>query len=135
MIKTRSNMSYYNFYSTADEIIIELNAMFETYDKIAKSDAELYDFNFEMKVKEKKEIFEAFYVRFSAAIASLNYFNTLKISNLKRLINTRLRYRISGKSFSTFRELITRLRYIIVDFEAIDKINSNKDKNNKIEGD
>ena len=116
-------------------MIIELNVIFETYDKIIKFDVELYNLNFEIKVKEKKEIFKTFYARFSAAITFLNYFDILKISNLKRLINTKLKYRISGESFSTFRELITRLRHIIVDFEVIDKINSNKDKNNKIEGD
>ena len=127
-------MSHYNPYSTADKIIVKLDVMFGTYDKVAKSDVELYDPNFGMRVKEKKETFEAFYARFSAAIALLNYSDTLKISNLKRLINTRLRYRISGESFSTFRELVARLRYIVVDFEVIDKANSNKDKNNKIEG-
>lgn len=134
VIKTRSDMSHYNPYSTADEMIVELDAMFGTYDKVAKSDAELHDPNFGMGVKEKKETFEAFYARFSAAIAPLDYSDTLKISNLKRLINTRLRYRISGESFSTFRELVARLRHIAADFEAIDKANPNKDKDNKTGG-
>ena len=61
--------------------------MFEIYDKVIKSDAEFYDLNFVMNVKDKKKSFETFYVRFSVIIVLLNYLNTLKMFNLKRLIN------------------------------------------------
>ncbi|CAF9942877.1 hypothetical protein IMSHALPRED_005269 [Imshaugia aleurites] len=110
-----------------NEMIMELNAIFEIYDKIVKSNTELHDLNFDMGLKKKKKTFEIFYARFSATIASLNYSDILKISNLKRLINTRLRYRISEENFSTYKELMTRLRYIAADFETIDKTIPNKD--------
>ena len=85
-----------------------------------------------MKDKDKKKTFEIFYARFSAAIASLNYSNILKIFNLKRLINTRLRYRISNENFIMFAELIVRLRHIAANLKVINKVNF---KENKIEGD
>ena len=102
IIKTRSNMIYYNSYFTADEMIKKLKNIFEIYDKFVKSNVDLYDSNFDMNVKNKKKFFEIFYARFNAAIAFLNYINILKIFNLKRLINTRLRYRIFNESFILF---------------------------------
>ena len=113
-------------------MIIKLHFIFEIYDKITKSDAEFYDLSFVMRDKNKKKIFETFYARFSAAITFLNYSDILKIFNLKRLINTRLRYRISNKNFITFAELIVRLRYIAANLKVIDKVNS---KESKIEDD
>ena len=109
---------------------MKLHFMFEIYDKMIKSDAKFHKFNFIMKDKDKKEIFEIFNTRFNATIIFLNYSNILKIFNLKRLISTRLRYRISNKNFITFAELIVRLRYIIANLKIIDKINL---KENKIE--
>ena len=53
--------------------------------------------------------------------------------NLKRLINTRLRYRIFNESFISFRDMIARLRHIIADLKIIDNAFSNKD--NKFESD
>lgn len=131
VIKTRSDMSHHNPYSTAEEMVTKLDAIFGTYDKVAKSDAELHDPNFTMGVKDKKESFETFYTRFNAAIAPLDYSNTLKISNLKRLVSTRLRYRISGENFSSFRELVARIRHIAADLEAIDKALPSKDNKSK----
>ena len=49
--------------------------------------------------------------------------------NLKRLINTRLRYRIFNKNFISFRDIIARLYYVVVNLKIIDKALSNK--NNK----
>ena len=109
---------------------MELNIIFEIYNKIVKSDIEFQDLNFDMSFKEKKEIFEIFYTRFSATIVLLNYFNILKISNLKRLINTRLKYRISKENFSTYKEFVIRLRFIATDFEIIDKTIFNKNNKN-----
>ena len=93
-----------------------------------KSDAKFYNLNFVMRGKDKKKIFEIFYTRFSAAIAFLNYLNILKIFNLKRLISTRLRYRISNKNFITFAKLIARLRHIAANLKVINKVNFKKSK-------
>ena len=87
VIKIRLNINHYNFYFIVNEIILKLNVMFETYDKVVKSDIEFYDLNFAMSVKDKKRVFKTFYIRFNAIIAFLNYMNILKMFNLKRLIN------------------------------------------------
>ena len=102
IIKTRLNIIYHNSYFTINEIIKKLKNMFEIYDKFIKSNVEFHDSNFDMGVKDKKKSFEIFYARFNAIIAFLNYINILKMFNLKRLINTRLRYRISNESFISF---------------------------------
>ena len=133
IIKTRSNIIYHNSYFTINEIIKKLKSIFKIYDKLVKSNVELYNSNFDMNVKDKKKSFETFYVRFNVIIASLNYINILKMFNLKRLINTRLRYRIFDENFISFRNIIVRLRYIIVDLKTIDNIFSNK--NNKFKDD
>ena len=65
------------------------------YDKIAKSNTKIFNLKFNMGVTDKKESFEDFYARFSVAIAPLGFTDVYKISNLKRLISIRLRYRIS----------------------------------------
>ncbi|KAF6238241.1 hypothetical protein HO173_003521 [Letharia columbiana] len=109
-------------------MIDELDNMFGTYDKIAKSNAEIFDPKFGMGVTDKKESFEDFYARFSAAIAPLGFTDVHKISNLKRLISTRLRYRISGQPFGTFRELVIFLRALDMDLRAVDNASGPKSK-------
>ena len=133
IIKIRANINYnnLNFYIYMNEMIIKLNIIFGIYNKITKSDIEFHDLNFDINLKEKKKIFEIFYTRFNAAIVLLNYFNILKISNLKRLINTRLKYRILKKNFFTYKKFMTRLRYITTNFETIDKTIFNKNNKNE----
>ena len=130
IIKTRANMFHSNSYTAVEQIIMKLHFIFETYDKIIKSNVKFYDLNFVMRDKNKKKTFETFYARFNAAITFLNYLNILKIFNLKRLVNTRLRYHISNENFITFAKLIARLRHIAANLKIIDKINL---KENKIE--
>ena len=86
-----------------------------------------------MSVKNKKKSFEIFYARFNTIIAFLNYINILKIFNLKRLINTRLKYRIFNENFISFRDIIARLRYIVTNLKIINNALSNK--NNKFKDD
>ena len=133
IIKIRLNIIYYNFYFTINEIIKKLKNMFKIYDKLLKLNNEFYNSNFDMNVKDKKKSFEIFYIRFNAIIAFLNYINILKMFNLKRLINIRLKYRIFNKSFISFRDIIARLRYIIINLKIIDNAFSNK--NNKFKND
>ena len=133
IIKTRSNIIYHNFYFTTNEIIKKLKSIFETYNKLIKLNIEFHDSNFDMSVKDKKEFFEIFYARFNTVIILLNYINILKIFNLKRLINTRLKYRIFDENFVLFRDMIVRLRHIAADLKIINNAFSNK--NNKSKGD
>ena len=115
-------------YLIANKIIIELNVIFEIYDKIVKLNIKFHDPHFAINNKNKKKIFEIFYAHFNVVIASLNYSNILKIFNLKRLINTRLKYRIFNENFNIFKKLVTRLRHVVVNLKIIDKINSKKNK-------
>ena len=126
-------MIYHNPYSTINEIIKKLKNIFEIYDKLVKLNIEFHDLNFDMSVKDKKKSFEIFYARFNAIIVLLNYINILKMFNLKRLINIRLKYQISNESFVLFRDMITRLRYIVANLKTIDNAFSNK--NNKFKDD
>ena len=118
-----------HIYYLINEIIAKFDVIFKIYDKIVKFDIELYNLNFQMKIKNKKKNFEFFYIRFNTTIASLNYSNILKIFNLKRLINIRLKYRISNKNFVMFKNFVIRLRYIVVNLEIINNVFSNKNKN------
>ena len=113
-------------------MIKKLKNMFKTYNKLVKSNAKFHNSNFDMNVKDKKKSFEIFYVHFNTIIALLNYINILKMSNLKRLINTRLRYRIFDESFISFRDMIIRLCHIIANLKIINNAFSNK--NNKFKG-
>ena len=110
-------------------MIKKLKNMFKIYDKLIKLNVKFHNSNFDISVKNKKRFFEIFYARFNAIIAFLNYINTLKIFNLKRLINTRLKYRIFNESFISFRDIIVYLRYIVVNLKIINNVFSNK--NNK----
>ena len=116
-----------------NEIIKKLKSIFEIYDKFIKLNVEFYNSNFDINVKNKKKFFEIFYIRFNAIIAFLNYINILKIFNLKRLINIRLRYRIFNENFILFRDIIARLRYIVANLKII--YNALLNKNNKFKSD
>ena len=126
-------MIYHNSYFTINEIIKKLKSIFKIYDKFIKSNVELYNSNFDMNIKNKKKFFEIFYARFNAIIVFLNYINILRMFNLKRLINIRLKYRISNESFISFRDIIARLRHIAADLKIINNVFSNK--NNKFKSD
>ena len=110
-------------------MIKKLKNIFKIYNKLIKLNVKFYDSNFDTNVKDKNKSFKIFYTRFSAIIVFLNYINILKIFNLKRLINIRLKYRIFNESFISFRNIIARLYYIIADLKVID--NAFLNKNNK----
>ena len=107
--------------------------MFEIYDKLIKLNIEFYDSNFDMSVKNKDKSFKIFYARFNIIIALLNYINILKMFNLKRLINIRLRYRIFNENFISFRDIIAYLHHIVINLKIID--NAFLNKNNKLKSD
>ena len=107
--------------------------MFKIYDKFVKLNVNFHNSNFDINVKNKKKSFEIFYIHFNAIITFLNYTNILKMFNLKRLINTRLKYRIFDENFISFRDMIAHLRYIIVNLKIIN--NAFLSKNNKFKND
>ena len=100
-----------DFYVTIKEIIAELYKIFNNYDKLEKCNAILYNLLFNMRVskKNKNEIFDKFYTRFSATIISLRYSETYKLFVLRRLITYKLRIRVIDISSSFFRLFIEYL--------------------------
>ena len=106
-----------------------MNNIFKIHDKVIKLNVNFHNSNFAINVKNKKRFFEIFYVHFNVIIISLNYINILKMFNLKRLINIRLKYRIFNENFISLRDIIVRLRYIVANLKIINKTFSNK--NNK----
>ena len=105
--------------------------MFKTYNKLIKLNVNFHNSNFDMNIKDKKKSFEIFNIRFNATIVSLNYTNILKMFNLKRLINIRLKYRIFDESFISFRDIIVRLRHIVINLKVINNAFLNKDNKSK----
>ena len=63
---------------------------------------------------KKKEIFDHFYIRFSATVAPIGFGESHKIATLRRLITTKLQLRIAGTvtSATSFRSFVEHLRKI-----------------------
>ena len=103
--------------------------MFETYDKISESNAQLNDSKFEMGMIDKKKSFETFYARFSAIITPLKFSDVIKISNLTRLISNRLKHKLTKQTFTTYRDLIDYLRKLNLNLKQINNtVVGNKEK-------
>ena len=130
ILKARADPMSDDPYVTSKEMIEELHSMFGEYDKLIKCDVELHDPAFAMGMGFKKnEIFDEFYARFSAIVASLGYSEIYKISVLKRLIITKLRLQILDGIISSYRQYVERLRrcdqnlrlWAKIDVEEIDE--------------
>ena len=111
MLKAYADSLSEDLYVTIKEIIVELYKIFNNYDKLEKCDAILYNFLFNIRVskKNRNEIFDKFYTRFSATIISLRYSETYKLFILRRLIIYKLRIRVIDISSSFFRLFIEYL--------------------------
>ena len=104
VIKSRADPISEDPYLTSDEMIQELYNMFGEFDKVAKANTELHDPKFGMGMKDSKESFDEFYARFATAVAPLGFNDVHKISNLKRLISKRLRWKVTdGTVTSSYR--------------------------------
>ena len=111
IIKIRANSNNLNFYFIAKKIVEDLNNIFDIFDKIVKSDIKFYDPKFEIRIKNLKIFFNKFFVRFILIIVSLKFNEFYKISNLKRTINYRFRYKIVDKIiFTLYREFVKKFR-------------------------
>ena len=60
--------------------------MFKVYDKITKTNNNLYNLKFYIKVINFKKTFNKFLTRFTSTIISLKFNNINKILNLKYII-------------------------------------------------
>ena len=54
----------------------------------------LNDLKLNIRIIDKKKIFEVFYVRFNTIIALLKFTKIIKIFNLIRLISNRFKYKL-----------------------------------------
>ena len=125
VIKTRADPINEQPYKTAEEMIQDLHNMFGEFNKIARSDAELHDPKFAIRASDSKENFNSFFARFTAAVAPLNYSEVHKISTLKRLISSRLRYKVSdGTAPTSYRQFVERLRQCDLDLRQADNANN-----------
>lgn len=113
VIKTRAEFNAQDPYTSVEDIIADLDAMFGEFDKTGKANALLHDPNFNMGVIDKNETFEIFYSRFAAAIAPLNYSEEHRIFHLERTISPRLKWKIAdGVKPTSFKDLVARLRQL-----------------------
>ena len=122
MIKTRADENSLKSYTSINEIIHEFKSIFNIFNKIIKGYADLYNLKFEMKSNNKNESFKIFYTRFNAIIISLKFIEIFKIFNLTRLISIRFQYKIMKQTFITFREVITYIRKLDLDFRVINNL-------------
>ena len=123
-IKTRADMKNPKHYILAEDILDDLNNMFGDYDKISKANAELDSPKFAIGSKDSKETFDAFYARFIAAITPLSMSEREKSSRLRKLVTSRLKYRIVDFPITTsFRDLVTRLRQVDIALRLTDDQN------------
>ena len=82
-------------------MIQDLENMFGEFDKVAKSDALSHDLKFRMAVANPKETFDEFLARFTSAIAPLDFTDRHKISNLRRTLSERLRFKMADSTTYT----------------------------------
>ena len=124
VIKAKANLDAADHYHTAEEMIEELEQQFGSVDKEARADAQLQDPQLLMGAKDPKETFDAFHARFTAIISPLSMTEREKCSNLRRMIASKLKYRILDyPSATSYRELVTRLRQVDLNLRLVDHQN------------
>lgn len=127
VIKARANPKYEKAYTTADEAVQDLENMFGEYDKEAKAEAQLHDTKFKMGGTNKNESFDEFLARFTSVVTLLDLTDTQIISNLKRCLNDRIRYKVlDGTSYTTSKQLIKRCRQCDLDIQTSDSLSTKR---------
>ena len=92
-------------------MLYDLKDIFDDYNKESIVDTKLYNSRFLIRIKDFKKIFNIFYTRFTTAIIFIIISKRKKISYLRRLITTYLKYRLLNFLISIlYREFISRLR-------------------------
>ena len=124
IVKAKADLDAADHYHAADEMILELEQQFGDVDKEARAEAELQDPKSVMGAKDPKETFDAFHSRFTAIIAPLSMTEREKCGHLRRMIASKLKYRILDyPSTTSYRELVTRLRQVDLNLRLVDHQN------------
>ncbi|CAF9937718.1 hypothetical protein IMSHALPRED_000520, partial [Imshaugia aleurites] len=107
-----------NLYTTAQEILEDLDNMYGEFDPYGTADATLHDPDFGMK----DETFDTYLARFTATIAPLQLSEREKISQLTRTITRRLRLQmITGIKPTVFKDYVKSLRQCDLNMRLADK--------------
>lgn len=81
VIKVKANFIFVNIYYIAIKIIQDLKNTFVKFDKVAKLNSFLHDFEFGITITNYKQIFNTFFITFTLVIILLNFTNWYKILN------------------------------------------------------
>ena len=85
----------------------DLHNIFGEYNEFIKVDAMLYNLKFRMGIYKRDETFDEFYARFIITISPLGLSDAYKILNLKRIVSTRIRYKlVDGITYNTFSDFV-----------------------------
>ena len=99
------------YYLEVEEIFYNFKDIFDDYNKESIVDTKLYNSRFSIRIKDFKKIFNIFYTRFTTTIVFIVILKRKKISYLRRLIITYLKYRFLNFLISIlYREFISRFR-------------------------
>lgn len=66
--------------------------MFDEFDKVAKSDVFLYNYNFSITVDNPNETLDKFFTKFILVIAPLDFIDCNKITNFQKTRSDHLHY-------------------------------------------
>ena len=110
VIKARCLRDASDPYTTAQQMLEDLDNMYGEFDPYGTADARLHSPDFGMSV-QKKETFDQFLTRYTVTIAPLQLSEQQKISQLTRTITRRLRFlTINGIKPTVFKDYVKRLR-------------------------
>ena len=119
VIKARCLRDAPDPYTSADEMLGDLNNMYGEFDAYGKADATLHSPDFGM---QKNETFDEFLARYTATIAPLQLPEQSKISQLTRTITRRLRFlTINGIKPVVFKDYVQRLRQCDLNMRLTDQ--------------
>lgn len=121
VIKTKANPASVKADLNASEMIQDLDNMFGKFDKVAKADALLHDPKFSMAVLNLNETLNEFLARFTSAVAPLVFTDRHKISNLRRTLSERQRFKMAdGTTYTSFGQYVSRCRQCDLDLRHAD---------------
>ena len=120
----RTQMNNVYLYNTFDEMLKNLEQVFEERDEVFKKTSELFNNNFFMNFKNKNEIFNEFMIRFNSLTVSLRVDDNIKINEFKKKIISTMRYEMKYfKNVKIWHEFVKHCRDV---YENIEKVNQYK---------
>ena len=119
-IKTRADPCSNDPYQSVEEVVKDLDGMFEEHedDMRQTNETKLLDDSFRIG---RSETLEGFLARFYELVVPLEYHERTKISHLRRTLTDRLKYQLVGYKPESFHEFVNHTRRIYRDLEQIDE--------------